>query len=83
MSTATATVSKPVMTLGKYYVENSRLIGKQDHYAAAFGSINFFKFYSDEKISVKPVDENSKNVNEIKDGVHPSCKKQAPSLRWI
>lgn len=23
------------------------------------------------------------NVNEIKDGVHPSCKKQAPSLRWI
>ena len=42
-----------------------RLIGKQDHYAAAFGSINFFKFYSDEKISVKPVDENSKNVKMI------------------
>ena len=42
-----------------------RLIGKQDHYAAAFGSINFFKFYSDGKISVKPVDENSKNVKMI------------------
>lgn len=42
-----------------------RLIGKQDHYAASFGSINFFKFHSDEKISVKPVDENSKNVKMI------------------
>lgn len=39
-----------------------RLIGKQDHYAASIGSINLFKFHSDEKISVKPVDENSKNV---------------------
>jgi D-glycero-alpha-D-manno-heptose-7-phosphate kinase len=42
-----------------------RSIGKQDHYAASFGSINFFKFYSDEKISVKPVDENSHNVKMI------------------
>ena len=42
-----------------------RLIGKQDHYAAAFGSINFFKFHSDEKISVKPIDENSQNVKMI------------------
>jgi D-glycero-alpha-D-manno-heptose-7-phosphate kinase len=42
-----------------------RSIGKQDHYAASFGSINFFKFHSDEKISVKPVDENSHNVKMI------------------
>jgi D-glycero-alpha-D-manno-heptose-7-phosphate kinase len=39
-----------------------RPIGKQDHYAAAFGGINFFTFHSDESVSVKFVDENSKYV---------------------
>ena len=37
-----------------------RPIGKQDHYAAAFGSINFFKFHDDDSISVRPVDESSR-----------------------
>ena len=40
-----------------------RPIGKQDHYAAAFGGINFFKFFSDDSISVKPVNENSEYTN--------------------
>ena len=42
-----------------------RSIGKQDHYAAAFGSINLFKFYDNENVSIMPVDENSKNVKLI------------------
>lgn len=42
-----------------------RPIGKQDHYAAAFGSINFFKFYANENVSIMPVDENSKNIKLI------------------
>ena len=47
-----------------------RPIGKQDHYAAAFGSINLFKFYSDETVTVKPLDENSKNVKMIFENLH-------------
>ena len=42
-----------------------RPIGKQDHYAAAFGSINFYKFYSDDTVSIKPIDENSNYVKMI------------------
>ena len=47
-----------------------RPIGKQDHYAAAFGSINFFKFYDNGNVSVTPVDENSKNVKKIFENLH-------------
>jgi D-glycero-alpha-D-manno-heptose-7-phosphate kinase len=32
-----------------------RNIGKQDHFAAAYGKINVFKFHNDEKVSVEPV----------------------------
>ena len=42
-----------------------RPIGKQDHYAAAFGSINFFKFNSDDSVSIKPVDETSRYTKMI------------------
>ena len=47
-----------------------RPIGKQDHYAAAFGSINLFKFYHNENVSIMPVDENSKNVKNIFENLH-------------
>jgi len=47
-----------------------RPIGKQDHYAAAFGSINLFKFHSDETVSIKPIDENSKYVKMIFDNLY-------------
>lgn len=47
-----------------------RPIGKQDHYAAAFGSINLFKFYDNENVSIMPVDENSKNVKKIFENLH-------------
>jgi len=46
-----------------------RPIGKQDHYAAAFGSINLFKFYSNDSVSIMPVDENSHYVREIFDSL--------------
>lgn len=47
-----------------------RPIGKQDHYAAAFGSINLFKFYDNGNVSIMPVDENSKNVKKIFENLH-------------
>tara|TARA_Y200000002_G_scaffold131739_1_gene108534 strand:+ start:16562 stop:17545 length:984 start_codon:yes stop_codon:yes gene_type:complete len=37
-----------------------RPIGKQDHYAAAFGGVNSFKFHSDDSITIRPIDETSK-----------------------
>lgn len=46
-----------------------RPIGKQDHYAAAFGSINFFQFNSDESVSIKAVDENSQYTKMIFDSL--------------
>jgi len=42
-----------------------RPIGKQDHYAAAFGSINFFKFNSDGSVVIKPVDQTSQYTKLI------------------
>jgi D-glycero-alpha-D-manno-heptose-7-phosphate kinase len=33
----------------------SRPMGKQDHYAAAYGGINYFSFHSDESVSIRPV----------------------------
>ena len=46
-----------------------RPIGKQDHYAAAFGSINFFQFNSDDSVFIKPVDENSEDTKMIFDSL--------------
>ena len=39
-----------------------RPIGKQDHYAAAFGGINLFKFFNDGNVSVRPINENLLNI---------------------
>ena len=46
-----------------------RPIGKQDHYAAAFGSINFFQFNSNDSVSIKPVDETSQYTKMIFDSL--------------
>ncbi len=46
-----------------------RPIGKQDHYSATFGGINFFKFYSNETISIRPIDKTSKIVKSMFDNL--------------
>ena len=33
-----------------------RPIGKQDHYAAAFGGLNYFRFNDDESVEVRPIE---------------------------
>jgi len=32
-----------------------RTMGKQDHYATAYGGVNYFRFYSDETVTIQPV----------------------------
>jgi len=32
-----------------------RVMGKQDHFASSYGSLNVFKFYDDESVTVEPV----------------------------
>lgn len=40
-------------------------IGKQDHYAAAFGGFNFFRFNSDNTVDIKPTCLSKETKNEI------------------
>lgn len=42
-----------------------RPIGKQDHYAAAFGGINLFKFHADDSVTIRPIDENNPHTKLI------------------
>jgi len=43
----------------------NRPIGKQDHYAAAFGGLNFIRFENDETVTIKPITSNIKNIETI------------------
>jgi len=38
-----------------------RPMGKQDHYAAAYGGFNYIRFYDDETVTIRPL-----NINNIK-----------------
>ena len=42
-----------------------RPIGKQDHYAAAFGGLNYIRFNSDESVSVKPIVIKAQTVEKL------------------
>jgi D-glycero-alpha-D-manno-heptose-7-phosphate kinase len=42
-----------------------RSMGKQDHYAAAYGDLNVFTFHGDEKVTVEPVFYNAKVLQKI------------------
>jgi len=43
----------------------NRPIGKQDHYAAAFGGLNYIRFEKDETVTIKPLTSNIKNIETI------------------
>ncbi len=42
-----------------------RSVGKQDHYAAAFGGLNTYNFYSDGRVGVDPLDIEPTSMNTI------------------
>jgi D-glycero-alpha-D-manno-heptose-7-phosphate kinase len=44
-----------------------RNIGKQDHFAAAYGKLNVYKFHSDEKVTIEPVFYQNEIKSEIQD----------------
>jgi len=46
-----------------------RPMGKQDHYAAAFGGINYIRFYDDETVTVRPLNITSKNLKKLSDSI--------------
>jgi D-glycero-alpha-D-manno-heptose-7-phosphate kinase len=46
-----------------------RPMGKQDHYAAAYGGINYIRFYDDETVTVRPIIMTNDNKNIFSDSV--------------
>lgn len=53
-----------------YHIEREmcqKPVGKQDHYAAAFGGMNYFQFESDESVLVEPIRLDPDRLNELSD----------------
>lgn len=46
-----------------------RPMGKQDHYAAAYGGINYIRFYDDETVTVRPLNMTSKNLKKFSESI--------------
>ena len=46
-----------------------RPMGKQDHYAAAFGGLNYIRFNSDESVAIKPVHMSARNLKKLSESV--------------
>jgi len=46
-----------------------RPMGKQDHYAAAYGGVNYMRFYNDETVTVRPVHMTAKNLKLFSDSI--------------
>jgi D-glycero-alpha-D-manno-heptose-7-phosphate kinase len=46
-----------------------RPMGKQDHYAAAYGGINYMRFYDDETVTVRPLNMTSKNLKKFSSSI--------------
>ena len=40
----------------------SRPMGKQDHYAAAYGGLNYIRFYDDESVTIRPIGLSKNNL---------------------
>lgn len=46
-----------------------RPMGKQDHYAAAYGGFNYIRFYDDETVTVRPLNINSINMKKLSNSI--------------
>ena len=46
-----------------------RNIGKQDHFACAYGGLNSFTFEKNEKVTVEPILISKKNLSKLEDGI--------------
>lgn len=46
-----------------------RPMGKQDQYAAAFGGINYIRFYTDESVVIKPINMNSEYLKNFHESI--------------
>jgi len=46
-----------------------RPMGKQDHYAAAYGGVNYIRFYDDETVTIRHINLSSKNLNLFFDSI--------------
>ena len=46
-----------------------RPMGKQDHFAAAYGGINYIRFYDDETVTIRPMNISHKNLNSFSDSI--------------
>lgn len=42
-----------------------RPIGKQDHYAAAFGGLNYIRFHSDDSVTIRPIIAKTTTVEKL------------------
>lgn len=58
----------------------NRPIGKQDHYAAAYGGINCFNFYSNDHVEVEPINPSRNVMHQLFDGLQSFwLNKQRPA----
>ncbi len=46
-----------------------RPMGKQDHYAAAYGGMNYIRFYDDETVTVRPLNMTAKNLKKFSNSI--------------
>ena len=61
----------------------NRVMGKQDHFASSYGSINTFSFFSDESVHVQPVYYKQKILQQLEDNlllVYTGLKRDASKI---
>ena len=46
-----------------------RPMGKQDHYAAAYGGVNYIRFYNDETVTIRPVTISDENLKKFSNSI--------------
>ena len=46
-----------------------RPMGKQDHYASAYGGLNYIRFYDNESVTVRPINMSAANINLLSDSI--------------